>query len=232
MLIARKEYSLLASFITWDDNEQRFTEELESGSSTLALVAEDNKYLKGKAEKNREGLIFLYGEGIIDYNTIDFSLQLDTFYSTYDDTINDYSETGHIAAEAEEFDRKIKASAADGETFSHLIRYPLVIGLEGKQITVENDFLEKYDSLLLQTDFQQRTGRTFTKYMFANYQGICVKNGILWYNRDFDGTFKIYSMIWKPKTSLNIFQKYLLSKEPGRRSLELAFLPGFFLKLH
>ena len=98
-----------------------------------------------------------------------------------------------MSLENENFARQIKESVTDKEKFIKLFKYPLVIRVDDEVIPVQNEdeMSEQYDTLFVETDFREQIETMYTKYLFVNYQGVCVEYGILWFNQYGEGDFKI-----------------------------------------
>ena len=47
------------------------------------------------------------------------------------------------------------------------------------------------DTLFVEADFREQIETMYTKYLFVNYQGVCVEYGILWFSQYDEGDFKI-----------------------------------------
>ncbi|WP_455618283.1 hypothetical protein [Eisenbergiella sp.] len=184
---------LSAAYITRTDEEKNFTGKIENNSTNFILYALDDDFLKGKLEKNSDGTICIKGQGQVNGKNVDFMLYPDTFFPVRDSADNYYSAIGFSADEAEQFARKIKDTVNDKETFVQIISYPIAVDLDGRRIFIENqeEMLFQYDKLMAQNDFKNKIEQIFTKYMFANYQGVCIDSGIIWCYKDSSGAYKI-----------------------------------------
>lgn len=193
MRITRTDNMLSAAYITRTDEENDFTGKIENNSVNFSLYASDDDFLKGKIKKNGEGFISIEGQGQIDGKSVDFTLRPETFFSIGDNADNYYSELGYSSKEAEQFARKIKDTVNDKEAFTKIISYPISVDLDGRRIVIKNqeEMLGRYEKLMAQNDFEKQVKQIFTKYMFANYQGICIESGIIWCNKDSAGDYKI-----------------------------------------
>ena len=58
----------------------------------------------------------------------------------------------------------------------------------------EEEMLGIYDQLMEQNGFKEQIENIYTKYMFANYMGICIEDGIMWVQQDSLGDYKIYAI--------------------------------------
>ena len=53
------------------------------------------------------------------------------------------------------------------------------------------DMIAVYDQLMEEIGIREQIENIYTKFMFANYTGICVEDGIMWINIDSSGDYKI-----------------------------------------
>ena len=149
-------------------------------------------YLNMDINTDDHGMISINGVGQISGNKVVLTLNQDTFFPIGEDTANYYSSLGYEAEEAERFAATVKESVEDKAAFAKLISYPISIYDGNHNTVIENEtaMMEAYDALFGQ-DFKEQVGSMFTKYMFANYQGICVENGIMWFIKEPSGDYKI-----------------------------------------
>lgn len=63
------------------------------------------------------------------------------------------------------------------------IRYPITVKIKGKATKIHNkdEFISKYDEIIY-PDYKKVIVNAFTKYLFANYQGVMLNNGEIWIN--------------------------------------------------
>ena len=205
MMITRTEDSLSAAYITRDGEEKAFQGELKKNSAGFSLNTDSGDYLEGTISSDDNGGISIKGEGVISESDVVFTLNQETFFPVGEDAENYYSSLGYNADEAERFVRQIKDSVNDKTAFAKLISYPISIKIGGSSILIENEeeMQSAYDKLIEQTGFKQQTKNIYTKFMFANYMGICVENGIIWFQQDSSGDYKIYA-INPPKSNMEI----------------------------
>lgn len=69
------------------------------------------------------------------------------------------------------------------EQLAEQILYPITVKINDKatEIQSKNDFINKYDEILY-PDYKKVIINAFTKYLFANYQGVMLNNGEIWIN--------------------------------------------------
>lgn len=108
------------------------------------------------------------------------------------------------STEVENFAKQIKESITDKGKFIKLFRYPLDIRINKKVIPVQNEdeMSDQIDTLFAETDFREQIETMYTKYLFTNYQGVCVENGIIWFDKDNNGDFKIRSLNYRDSNHL------------------------------
>ena len=193
MMITRTGDNLSASYVTRDGEEKAFHGNLESSVAGFVLNTEDGEYLNGIITETDNGGISINGEGVISESDVAFTLNQDTFFSAGENPENYYSSLGYTAEDVEQFAKQIKDSINDKTAFVGLIQYPMFIEMDGNQIMIENEesMINTYDRLMEQNGFKQQVENIYTKYMFANYMGICVEDGIMWINTDSSGDYKI-----------------------------------------
>ena len=192
MVITRTEDDLSAAYITRDGAENFFQGELQEDSAKFTLSNDFGDYLNMEINTDDNGMISVNGDGQISGNNVVLTLNQDTFFPIGEDITNYYSSLGYEAEEAERFAAMIKDSVEDKAAFAKLISYPISIYDGNNNTVIENEtaMVEAYDELLGQ-DFKEQVGSMFTKYMFANYQGICVEDGIMWFHKESSGDYRI-----------------------------------------
>lgn len=193
MIITRAGDSLSAAYITRDGEEKFFNGELDSDLAKVFLNTDDGGYLKGSLGIDDDGFFGISFEGELSGNRVDFTVNWETFFSIGEDTTNYYSFMRYDSEAAEQFAKQIKDSVGNANAFARLIRYPISIELDGDRILIENEkeMIKLYDRLMGENGFRQQVENMYTKYLFANYQGICVEDGIIWFNIDRDEKYKI-----------------------------------------
>ena len=193
MMITRTEGSLSAAYITRDGKVKAFQGNLKKDSAGFILNADSGGYLEGTISADDNGQISISGAGVLSGKDIVFTLRQDTFFQMGEDTKNYYSSIGYEAKDVEQFTQQIKDSVNDKAEFVKLISYPISIEIDGSSISIENEeeMLDIYDKLIEQNGFRQQIENVYTKFMFANYMGICVEDGIMWINIDSSGNYKI-----------------------------------------
>ena len=192
MLIARSGDSLYAEYTTRSGEGRVFQGNLAGNAAGFVLNAEDGEYLSGVITETDDGYVTINGEGLISQSSVTFTLN-QYFITMSDDLENYYAFFEHNADEAEQFAQQIKDSINDKRAFAGLIQYPISIKMDGSQIMVENEesMIGIYDRLMEQNGFRQQVENIFTKYMFANFGGICIEDGIIWFGEDAAGDYKI-----------------------------------------
>ena len=192
MVITRTEDDLSAAYITRDGAKNFFQGELQEDSAKFTLSNDFGDYLNMEINTDDNGMISVNGDGQISGNNVVLTLNQDTFFPIGEDFTNYYSSLGYEAEEAESFAAMIKDSVEDKAAFAKLISYPISIYDGNNNTMIENEtaMVEAYDELFGQ-DFKEQVGNMFTKYMFANYQGICVEGGIMWFHKESSGDYKI-----------------------------------------
>ena len=192
MVITRTDADLSAAYITRDGAENFFQGELKEDSAEFTLNNDMGDYLNMDINTDDNGIISINGVGQISGNNVVFALNQNTFFPIGEDIANYYSSLGYEAEEAERFAEMIKDSVEDKTLFAKLISYPISIYDGNNNILIEDEtaMIEAYDELFGQ-DFKEQVKNMFTKYMFANYQGICVEDGIIWFNKKPSGDYKI-----------------------------------------
>ena len=193
MIITRTEDSLSAAYITRDGKEKSFQGNLKKDSAGFILNADSGGCLEGTISADNNGQISISGKGVLSEKDIIFTLRQDTFFPIGEDAKNYYSSIGYEAKDVEQFAQWIKDSVNDKAEFVKLISYPISIEIDGSSISIENEeeMINVYDQLMTQNNFRQQRESVYTKYMFANYMGICVEDGIMWINIDSSGDYKI-----------------------------------------
>lgn len=87
--------------------------------------------------------------------------------------------------EVEDFFVKIQDYVVNNnkEQLAEQIRYPITVKIKGKDTKIhnKNEFIIKYDEILY-PDYKKVIVNAFTKYLFANYQGVMLNNGEIWIN--------------------------------------------------
>ncbi|MBE5974418.1 MAG: hypothetical protein E7251_07465 [Paenibacillaceae bacterium] len=203
MNIRREGDSLTASYITRTDDEKTLCGEMKSPTE-FELNDNEGGYLKGTVYDGN-----LKGTGNISGNDVTISMYLSTFMPIgYDH--DDYYSGDRImshemtSTEVENFAKQIKESITDKGKFIKLFRYPLDIRINKKVIPVQNEdeMSDQIDTLFAETDFREQIETMYTKYLFTNYQGVCVENGILWFDKDDNGDFKIWSLNYRDSNHL------------------------------
>ena len=160
------------------------------------MNTDDGEYLNGIITETDDGGISINGEGVLSQSNVTFTLNQESFIVMGNDMENYYAFFGYNADEAERFAQQIKDSINDKTAFAGLIQYPISIEMGGDQIIIENEesMIDIYDRLMEQNGFKQQIENVYTKFMFANYMGICVEDGIMWINMDSSGDYKITSI--------------------------------------
>ena len=196
MKITRTEDSLSAAYITRDGEEMAFQGNLKKDVAGFILNTDSGDYLDGTISSDDNGGISISGEGVISEKDVVFTLRQDTFFPIGEDAENYYSLLGYNADAAEQFAQQIKDSINDKAAFVKLISYPISIEIDGSSISAANEeeMLGVYDQLIEKNGFRRQVENIYTKYMFANYMGICVENGIIWFSVDSSGDYKVYAI--------------------------------------
>ncbi|NNJ28324.1 hypothetical protein [Lacrimispora defluvii] len=204
MNIRREGNTLTASYITRTDDEKTLRGEMK-GPTEFQLNDKEGGYLKGTVYDGN-----LKGTGNISGKDVTIRMYLSTFmpigYDHDDYYSGDRIMSGQMTStEVENFAKQIKESITDKEKFIKLFRYPLDIRVNKKVIPVQNEdeMSDQIDTLLAETDFREQIETMYTKYLFTNYQGVCVENGILWFDKDDNGDFKIWSLNYRDSSHLN-----------------------------
>ncbi|GFI61381.1 hypothetical protein IMSAG049_00540 [Clostridiales bacterium] len=192
MIFTRTDDMLSAAYITRADEEKFFDAKL--GKNSFVLNGEGDDLLEGGVVTDEQGFLTLKGEGMISGKAVEFTLMPNTYFQIGGD-IDDYYSAAkrRTAKEAEEFAMQIKADVDDKESFIKLIEYPVQVNFRGELIFAENEveMYDLYDKLMAYDGFHAKVKNMFTKYLFENYQGVCAENGIIWYEMNSDGNYKI-----------------------------------------
>ena len=193
MLITRTGDSLYAAYTTRSGEGKVFQGSLANKASGFVLNTDDGEYLNGIITRTDDGYIIINGDGVLSQNRVTFSLYQESFIMVGDDLGNYYAVNGYDAEEVEQFAQQIKITVSDKTAFAGLIQYPISVELDGSRIIIENEeiMISIYDRLMEQSGLRQQIENIFTKYMFVNYQGICVEDGIMWFDKDATGYYKI-----------------------------------------
>lgn len=193
MMITRTGEDLSAAYVTRDGEDVVFRGGLKTDTAGFILATESGDHLDGTISADADGFITVSGTGKIAGNEVVFTLRPMGFLSMGDDIDNYYSASGYDAEAAEQFAEEIKASVGDRETFAGMILYPISIEIDGSNMLIENEaeMLDVYDRLMEQNGFREQIENIYTKFMFANYGGICIEDGILWIDTDQSGDYKI-----------------------------------------
>jgi hypothetical protein len=195
MKISREGNSLTAAYITRTDDENFFDGEMKN-STEFELNDNEGGYLKGTIHDGS-----FSGTGKISGKNVTITMQLTTFFPIgydyedyYSGLFNKNFPTSSI--EVERFAQHIKDSVKDKEKFIKLFKYPLDIRINGEVISVESEeeMAYQYDTLIAESNFQEKIENMYTKYLFLNYGGVCVEDGILWFEKDVNGDYKIWSL--------------------------------------
>ena len=203
MNIRREGNTLTASYITRTDDKRTLRGEMKSPTE-FELNDNEGGYLKGTVYDGN-----LKGNGNNSGKDVTINMYLSTFMPIgYDH--DDYYSGDRImsrqmtSTEVENFAKQIKESITDKEKFIKLFRYPLDIRVNQKVISVQNEdkMSDEIDTLFAETDFCEQIETMYTKYLFTNYQGVCVENGILWFDKDNNGDFKIWSLNYRDSNHL------------------------------
>lgn len=184
MKISRQDQYLSAAFITRADEEWNFEGEIRN-TGEFELRNSNGEFMRGIIEKENEYLP-LSGTGEISGKPIEFFLNRETYIPIGDDFDNYYSGSGlgGWPEDIETFAKKIKSSVNNKEEFLKLFRYPTVIHINGESVAVQNEeeMGIQYDKLIAEDSFREEVEHMFTKYLFKNYMGVCVENGIIWFS--------------------------------------------------
>lgn len=193
MLITRTGDSLYAAYTTRSGEGKVLQGNLSNNAAGFVLNIDDGEYLNGLITETDNGYFIINGEGVLSQSNVTFALYQEYFITMGDDMENYYDFFDFSADEAEQFAQQIKDSINDKTAFAGLIQYPISIEIDGSNISIENEegMLDVYDKLLEQNGFKQQIENSYTKFMFANYMGICVEDGIIWINMDSSGDYKI-----------------------------------------
>lgn len=197
MIISRIGDNLSAAYITRDDGEKIFQGELKKDSAGFILNTYSDDYLEGTISPDGNGGISINGEGVISESNVVFTLNQDTFFPIGEDLENYYFSLGYNADEAEQFAQQIKDFINDKTAFAGLIQYPISIEMDHGMAMIENEesMINIYDQLMEELNgFKEEIENIYTKYMFANYMGICVDDGIVWFSVDSSGDYKIIAI--------------------------------------
>lgn len=182
MKISRIDDALFASYITREDEEHSF-EGAILNDTDFELKDKDGGYWKGTVKRDDAGFIQLSGTGVLSDKKIEFALTQDTRMVIGENFDNYYDGRGW-AEEIEAFARQIKSSINDREKFIKLFHYPITIYIDKAPVYVQNEeeMAVHYDQLLAEDDIREEIEHMFTKYLFMNYLGACVEDGILWFS--------------------------------------------------
>ena len=193
MLITRKEDSLYAAYTNRSGEGKVFRGNLTNNAAAFVLNADDGEYLNGIITEKDDGYFFISGEGELSRSNVTFTLYQESFIMIGDDLENYYDFFGYNAGEAEQFAQQIKDSISDKTAFAGLIQYPISIEMDGERIMIENEegMIDIYDRLMEQNGFRLYVENIYTKFMFANYTGICIEAGLMWFGPDPSGDYKI-----------------------------------------
>lgn len=204
MNICREGDSLTTAYITRTDDEKTLRGEMKS-QTEFELNDNEGGYLKGTIYDSN-----LKGTGNISGKDVTFIMHLTTFFPIGYDHDDYYSgvlnkSSPMTSTEVENFAQQIKESITDKEKFIKLFRYPLDIRVNSEVISVQNEdeMSDQYVTLFAETDFREQLETMYTKYLFVDYQGVCVENGILWFDKDDNGDFKIWSLNYRDSNHLN-----------------------------
>lgn len=196
MKISRQDDFLSAAFITRADEECTFEGKILNATE-FELQNSNGDFMRGVVEEQNEYII-LSGTGEISRHTIKFSMERDTYIPIGWDFANYYS--GNLGAignaeEVEAFARKIKGSINNKEEFIKLFKYPITIYINGKPILIqdEEDMGPQYDWLISEDTFREVIENMFTKYLFKNYLGVCVEDGVIWFDDNKITALSFYS---------------------------------------
>ena len=195
MMITRTEDSLSAEYTTRSGEGKVFQGNLANNAAGFVLNTDEGEYLNGIITKTDDGYFIINGEGVLSQSNVTFILNQESFIAIGDDMENYYDFFGYNADEAERFMQQIKDSINDKAAFAGLIQYPISIEMDGgngmAMIENEEDMIAVYDQLMEEIGIKEQIENIYTKFMFANYTGICVDDGIMWITIDSSGDYKI-----------------------------------------
>lgn len=216
MRISRKDNSLTAAYITRADDENFFEGEMKNPAE-FELKDDEGGYLKGRIQDGN-----INGTGMILGESIEFVMNLDTFFPIgydYDNYYSGVAANNCSSKEVEKFAQQIKDSMHNKEEFLELFTYPLEIRIEGEAIAINSkeEMAKQYDFLISEEHFREQIENMYTKYLFLTYEGICVENGIIWFMKDNNDNYKIWA--------LNV-RKLEESELPDVFPLEFVFCSG------
>lgn len=198
-MVTRQGNALTFSVITRSDEEDTFEGEI-SGEDSFYVENSDGGHLEGYAAEDEDGGIYLYVWGNAFGENVEFMFYLYTFYEIGADAEDYYSGSdfvGVTSSQAEYFAAFIKAAVAsdDREAFAQMVSYPITLRLEEEVVVSdEEEMLLYYDDLMEYQNFAGNVADIFTKYMFAGSMGVCVDDGIIWFEEDSEGECKIYAI--------------------------------------
>ena len=193
MIITRTEDKLSAAYTTRNGEEEFFNGKLKKDSAGITLNTNNGETLDGSISIDDNGFIGINFKGVLSGNNVVFTIRWETFFPIEGDDKNYYSHLGYNAESVERFAKQIKDSIDDKDAFAELIRYPISIKIDGNDFRIENkkEMIDIYDRLMKENDFGQQVKNMFTKYMFANYMGVCIEDGIIWFDSDTSGNYKV-----------------------------------------
>ncbi|MCD7819363.1 MAG: hypothetical protein LUH07_09980 [Lachnospiraceae bacterium] len=193
VMITRQDTALTFAIVTRNDTTETLNGEI-TGDNSFHVANNNGEYLDGYVYEE-DDVVYLIMEGFIfDKNTC-FSLYLYTFYdigTNVDDYYSSNNTIGITSSQAEDFAMQLKTAIGNKEEFAKLISYPITLKLnEDVVISNEEEMLLYCETLKEYNDFENSISNIFTKYMFANYTGVCIDNGLIWFSPDSEGNCKI-----------------------------------------
>ncbi len=110
-------------------------------------------------------------------------------------TVEDYSAS--LAPKARAFLAGLKAAVqgADKDKVAAMVQYPLRVNLEkgSRTVRTRSEFVKDYDRLVTPT-VRKAIETQAPECLFANYQGVMIGNGQVWFEEQQDGALRIKAL--------------------------------------
>ncbi len=194
MNVSRNGNYINVGIINRKDEETIMSGKIQKDGKQFYVTNVQNEYMIGYLAEGNDDLIDLKGEVVLEdgEQAVTMWLHLDTMHEIGEDESNYYSvnASGFTAEEAEAFAKEIKSKVGDKEEFVELLQYEglsVKLGEDRYIIKSKEEALLFYDRIMEYNNFRQLIENMFTKYLFANYMGVCVETGNIWFGKFADG---------------------------------------------
>jgi beta-lactamase regulating signal transducer with metallopeptidase domain len=203
LVIYRDGESLTASYFTQndEDGEVNLQGTIQTNTASFVLNSDDgNVTFKGtiKPGKTIDDLDLLEGTYTSSLNGEDTKFKLNPVQSIGGNTYETrYPLCASNTKDIEEFASKIKLYVTESNKtgLAELIDYPINVIINGSKVSINNkeEFKQKYDDII-NAEYKEAIKKSHTKYLFANYAGIMMGNGEIWFDVRNDTGLRIFAI--------------------------------------